>query len=221
MTMRTVENPDEARLIVAYYRRRWVIEQVFRVMKTKGFDIEAVPVRENAPLANLGCATLIAAIHIQQMVHDRDGLAARPMTDVFEPADQPVIEAIGRTHRASAQPSPFQLAGPRDMDLRPSGRMDRLLWKARANRLGERTSTIAHHARRHKTFRTCANRVGPGRTIALTIALMQIVRPGRTMTNKRRCYYIYAATLAPVGLDPVIWRGTVLEQITGSSPMMT
>ena len=41
------------------------------------------------------------------------------------------------------------------------------------------------------------------------------------MTNKRRCYYIYAATLAPVGLDPVIWRGTVLEQITGSSPMMT
>lgn len=97
LTTRTVENPDEARLIVAYYRRRWVIEQVFRVMKTKGFDIEAVPVRENAPLANLGCATLIAAIHIQQMVHDRDGLAARPMTDVFEPADQPVIEAIGRT----------------------------------------------------------------------------------------------------------------------------
>jgi hypothetical protein len=70
---------------------------VFRVMKTRSFDIEAVPIRENAPLKNLGCATLIAAIQIQQMLHDRDGLASRPMTDVFEPADQPVIEAIGKT----------------------------------------------------------------------------------------------------------------------------
>jgi hypothetical protein len=66
-------------------------------MQSRGFDIEAVPLRENAPLKNLECATLIAAIQIQQMLHDRDGLAARPMTDVFEPANQPVIAAIGKT----------------------------------------------------------------------------------------------------------------------------
>lgn len=97
LTTRTVESLDDARLIVTYYRRRWGIEQVFRVMKTRGFDIEAVPIRENEPLKNLGCATLIAAIQIQQMLHDRDGRAARPMTDVFEPADQPIIEAVGRS----------------------------------------------------------------------------------------------------------------------------
>ena len=97
LTTRTVETLADAEVIVGLYRRRWVIEQVFRVMKTRGFDIEAVPIRENAPLKNLGCATLIAAIQIQQMLHDRDGLASRPMTDVFEPADQPVIEAIGKT----------------------------------------------------------------------------------------------------------------------------
>ena len=28
--------------ITGFYRQRWTIEQVFRVMKTKGFDIEAV-----------------------------------------------------------------------------------------------------------------------------------------------------------------------------------
>jgi hypothetical protein len=97
LTTRTVETLDDARLIVSYYRRRWGIEQVFRLMKTHGFDIEAVPIRENEPLKNLGCATLIAAIRIQQMLHDRDGRAGRPMTDVFEPADQPIITAIGRT----------------------------------------------------------------------------------------------------------------------------
>jgi hypothetical protein len=104
LTTRAVESLDDARLIVAYYRRRWVIEQLFRVMKTRGFDIEAVPVQENEPLKNLGCATLIAAIQIQQMVHDRDGHAARPMTDVFEPTDQPLIETIGRTLEGRTAP---------------------------------------------------------------------------------------------------------------------
>lgn len=97
LTTRQVESLSDAQTMAGFYRRRWVIEQVFRVMKTQGFDIEAVPLRENAPLKNLACATLIAAIHIQQMLHDRDGKANRPMTDVFDAADQPVIEAIGKS----------------------------------------------------------------------------------------------------------------------------
>ena len=111
LTTRTVETLADAQIIVGFYRRRWVIEQVFRVMKTRGFDIEAVTIQENAPLKNLGCATLIAAIQIQQMLHDRDGLAARPMTDVFEPDDQPVIEAIGATleGRTARQRNPHPL----------------------------------------------------------------------------------------------------------------
>jgi hypothetical protein len=97
MTSHTAATLADAQWIIGLYRQRWVIEQVFRVMKTRGFDIEAVPIRETMPLKNLGCATLIAAIHIQQMLHARDGLTARPMTDVFDPADQPTIEAIGTT----------------------------------------------------------------------------------------------------------------------------
>ena len=97
LTTRAIEDLTGAQKIVAFYRGRWNIEQVFRVMKTRGFGIEAVPIQDDMPLKNLACATLIAAIQIQQMLHDRDGLAARPMTDVFEPNDQPVIEAIGKT----------------------------------------------------------------------------------------------------------------------------
>jgi Transposase DDE domain len=85
----------EAARIIGCYRCRWQIEQVFRVMKTDGFDIEAVPIRNNRSLKNLACATLIAAIQIQQMLHDRDGQAHRPMSDVFAPADQPLIASIG------------------------------------------------------------------------------------------------------------------------------
>jgi len=97
LSTRAAETLDCACTIVALYRRRWVIEQLFRTMKTQGFDIEAVPIRHDKPLKNLACATLIAAIQIQQMLHDRDGQAGRPMTDVFDAADQPTIEAIGKT----------------------------------------------------------------------------------------------------------------------------
>ena len=97
LTSHTVTSLAEVKRIVGFYRRRWDIEQVFRVMKTRGFDVEAAPFEENAPLANLACAILIAAIHIQQMLHDRDGLAGRPMEDAFAPEDRPIIVAIGRT----------------------------------------------------------------------------------------------------------------------------
>ncbi len=119
LTTRTAETLAEAQLIVGFYRRRWIIEQVLRVMKTRGFDIEAVPVRENATLKNLGCATLIAAIGIQQMLHDRDGQAGRPMTDVFEAADQPVIEAIGKTLEGRTE---------RQRNPHPPGSLARATW---------------------------------------------------------------------------------------------
>ena len=54
-------------------------------MKTQGFNIEAVPMRDNRPLKNLACATLIAAVQVQQMLHDRDRQANRPMSDAFAP----------------------------------------------------------------------------------------------------------------------------------------
>lgn len=97
LTSHSVTSIADVRRIVGYYRRRWNIEQVFRVMKTRGFDVEAAPFEDNAPLANLACAILIAAIHIQQMLHDRDGLAARPIEDAFTPEERPIVEAIGRT----------------------------------------------------------------------------------------------------------------------------
>jgi hypothetical protein len=109
----------EAARIIGFYRCRWQIEQVFRVMKTDGFDIEAVPLRHNRSLKNLACATLIAAIQIQQMLHDRDGQAHRPMTDVFEPADQPLIESIGHSLEGKTE---------RQKNPHPSGSLAHAAW---------------------------------------------------------------------------------------------
>lgn len=104
LTTHSVTSLAEARRITGFYRQRWTIEQVFRTMKTKGFDIEAVRVAEGGPFEKLAIATLIAAIEVLSLVRERDGAAGRPATDLFEVDELPAIEAIsasleGKTKR--------------------------------------------------------------------------------------------------------------------------
>jgi hypothetical protein len=97
LTTHAVKTFADAIKITGFYRERWTIEQLFRVMKTKGFDIEAVRIEDTDPFEKLAAATLIAAVQVQQMVRDRDGNAGRPLEDVLDPADLPALEAIGRS----------------------------------------------------------------------------------------------------------------------------
>ncbi|MGH7185970.1 MAG: transposase, partial [Pseudomonadota bacterium] len=78
MTTHAVTTLADAKEISRFYRERWTIEQLFRVMKTKDFDIEPARVAGNGAFENLAAATLIAAIEVLQMVRERDGAAGRP-----------------------------------------------------------------------------------------------------------------------------------------------
>jgi hypothetical protein len=86
-----------AQQITRLYRQRWTIEQLFRLMKTKGFNIEAVRVVEGGPFENLTTAALVAAVQVLQMVRERDGAAGRPLDDVLDSEDRPALKAICRT----------------------------------------------------------------------------------------------------------------------------
>jgi hypothetical protein len=97
LTTHTVATRADAKRITRYYRGRWTIEQLFRTMKTKGFDIEAVRVDDGAPFENLAAATLIAAIQVLQLMRERDGAAGRPLEDTFDATDQPALEAVCAT----------------------------------------------------------------------------------------------------------------------------
>ena len=93
LTSHRVENFEQAPWITQLYRRRWVIEQLFRTIKSKGFDIENVSM-ETAPFRTLCAMTLVAGISCMQLVQDRDGEGKRPLQDVFEVEDQPALEAV-------------------------------------------------------------------------------------------------------------------------------
>lgn len=118
ITTRPVDRLAQALEVVDLYRRRWAIEQLFRTMKTGGFDIEAVRMQDDAPRQTLAAATLIAAVTIQQLVHARDGgdpQRLRPLLDAFESKDQPLLEAYcaaleGKTPRQKNPHPPGSLA---------------------------------------------------------------------------------------------------------------
>lgn len=106
LTTQAVEDAAQAFAVADLYRKRWAIEQLFRTLKSQGFDIEGLRIEDPVPRDKLVMATLIAAVAIQQMVHARDGGPAplRPCTDTFDPQDLPLIEAFcgkleGKTQR--------------------------------------------------------------------------------------------------------------------------
>ncbi|MDH3474423.1 MAG: IS4 family transposase [Rhodospirillales bacterium] len=103
LTTRAVTKRAEACAILELYRQRWTIEQLFRVLKTKGFDIEASRIVDGGPFEKFATAALIAAVTVQQLVRDRDGTAARPLDDALDPADRPVLEAVCATLEGKTQ----------------------------------------------------------------------------------------------------------------------
>jgi hypothetical protein len=119
ITTSAVSDAAEAFAVADLYRRRWTIEQLFRTLKTEGFDIEGAQIADEAPLKNLVMAALIAAVSVQQLVHARDGGAGqgsiRPLTDAFEAEDAPILQALcrqleGKTARQKNPHPPASLA---------------------------------------------------------------------------------------------------------------
>jgi hypothetical protein len=106
LTTHAVNSAADAWRVADLYRRRWAIEQLFRTLKTKGFDIEGLRVEHPSAREKLVTATLVAAVAVQQLVHARDGGPGplQPCTDVFQPEDLPLLEAFcakleGKTER--------------------------------------------------------------------------------------------------------------------------
>jgi hypothetical protein len=103
LTTHQVNDLADARRIIGFYRLRWTIEQLFRTMKTKGFDVEALRQEQDGPLEKLVTAIVIAAIKVMQLVAERDGKTRRPLADVFDPADRPALEQVCRSLEGKTQ----------------------------------------------------------------------------------------------------------------------
>jgi hypothetical protein len=93
VTTHQVNDVAGARRVCQLYRQRWCIEELFRTVKTKGFDIERVEIAER-PFEVLAAATLVAGASVLALVQDREGRGQRPLEDVFQADEQAALEAV-------------------------------------------------------------------------------------------------------------------------------
>jgi hypothetical protein len=94
LTTHAVTNLGEARRIVDLYRMRWTIEEFFHALKTAGFDIEAADIGDPKVMIKFVTAVTVAAVTVMQLVKARDGTTDQVLADAFDPADQPILEAL-------------------------------------------------------------------------------------------------------------------------------
>jgi hypothetical protein len=109
-----VENLTDALQIIGIYKSRWHIEQIFRLTKQKGFNLEESQLERAASLKNLMAFTFIAASRVYQMVLARNN-ESRMGSDLFEPDEMMALEKLspqleGRTERSKNKNKPQTLA---------------------------------------------------------------------------------------------------------------
>jgi hypothetical protein len=113
LTTHPVTTLEQARQIVAWYRRRWVIEQVFRSMKSDCLRIEDSQMEDANCFTKLAVVGLIAAIRSMQLVMARDGSTNQPITDAADPADMPALRALNTSLEGRTE----KLRNPHDQSL--------------------------------------------------------------------------------------------------------
>ena len=87
----------EAARIIDLYRRRWIIEQLFRTLKSQGLDLEDSFLSDGDALECLAATALIAAASVMQLLQGRGEAGSRlSATRVFSPAEVSVLEALSR-----------------------------------------------------------------------------------------------------------------------------
>jgi Transposase DDE domain len=115
LTTHPVRSLAEAEQIVAWYRQRWTVEQVFRTLKSAALAVEQSQIEEARRFTKMAVVGLIAAVRIVQITQARDGRTGQAMTDAIDAAQAMALRAInatlqGRTEKLCNPHAPESLA---------------------------------------------------------------------------------------------------------------
>jgi Transposase DDE domain len=96
LTTHAVTTAARAAEIVDLYRGRFFIEQLFRTLKSAGFNIEEAEIEDPRAFINFTGLALIAAVSVMQLVKARDGGTGQTLEDCFAAEDRPLVAALSR-----------------------------------------------------------------------------------------------------------------------------
>jgi Transposase DDE domain len=103
LTTHPVTNAEQAWRIVEWYKRRWLIEQFFRVLKTQGFKLEDSQVGTADRLLKLVAIAAKAAVITIQLLQARDGRSHQPAQIAFDVDEVATLAALNHTIEARSK----------------------------------------------------------------------------------------------------------------------
>lgn len=95
LTTHEIRDGTDAVTLIYWYTCRWLIEELFRVLKTQGFQLESAELETGYSLRRLGLIAMDAAIRVMQLRLAREGNEELPLDAVFTPEEQQCLERIG------------------------------------------------------------------------------------------------------------------------------
>jgi hypothetical protein len=104
LTTHKVDDIHTAVLMVQWYKNRWLIEELFRLLKQQGIDIESSQLESGKGLKKLAIMAMQAALKILQLRQDRDGLCSMAGAIAFSQEEMAFAETIYQTQYKGKTP---------------------------------------------------------------------------------------------------------------------
>ncbi len=113
-TTHEVNTAEQALQIIQWYGQRWYIEQVFRLLKMQGFQIENSQLETGWGIRKLTMLALLAVLRIMQMLTAYQDEHEQPIHEVFPEEEQQCLQQVnkklaGETHKLSNPHQPQTL----------------------------------------------------------------------------------------------------------------
>ena len=103
ITSYPVLSPDDAYMVIQWYSCRWLIEQVFRLLKHKGFNIEGSELEQGWSIRKLCILTLSSILKIMQMRLSYESEEGQRIDDVFTESEQECLIELNKKVEGKTQ----------------------------------------------------------------------------------------------------------------------
>jgi hypothetical protein len=94
LTTHAVTNAQEAMQIIEWYKQRWYIEQVHRLLKTEGFRIESSQLERGWAIRKLTLLAMLATLRILQLMLAYEDDHEQPVDEVFDKEQQQCLQIM-------------------------------------------------------------------------------------------------------------------------------
>lgn len=103
ITSRSIDSVKEAMQIIRYYEMRWQIEQLFRLIKNKGFQIEACELQYLSSIMKMTVMVVYAAFNVLQLMLARDNVELQAKNHLFSKEQMLCLEQINRKYQGKTE----------------------------------------------------------------------------------------------------------------------